>query len=248
MALLTCNHKSEKLGKAVALTIIVPDNPKKEKLRVLYLLHGLSDDCSAWTRYTSIERYMRQNGDTVVVMPDGQKSFYSDMVYGDKYYSYITEELPEYLKTIFNISGKREDTYIAGLSMGGYGAFKIALSKPQNYAAAASFSGVLDVVPHMKEAGEWSELGTAIMGQNANPEKSGANLFYLLENGVSPKPRLLQMCGTEDFLYEDNKKFKNEIEKLDFEYEYEEFPGEHNWDFWDKCIRKAIKFFNIENE
>lgn len=248
MAVLTCNHKSETIGKAMNIQFIAPDKPNEKPLRVLYLLHGLSDDCSAWTRYTSIERYIRYNRDALVVMPDGYKSFYSDMAYGDKFYTYITEEIPEYIRSVFNISSKREDTYIAGLSMGGYGAIKIALSNPGKYAAAASFSGALDVISRMKAGGEWTELGKAIVGDNSEVEKTNANLFYLLKQDINPKPRILQMCGTEDFLYKDNIRFKNEIEKLGYEYEYKEDPGVHSWDFWDECIKYALEFFNIVNK
>lgn len=244
MAFLTCNHKSQTIGKAMQFFAIVPDEQAEKPLRVLYLLHGLSDDCTAWTRYTAIERYVRFNNNTLVVMPDAQKSFYSDMVYGDKYYTYITEELPKYIKALFNVSGKREDTFIAGLSMGGYGAFKAALSKPENYAAAASFSGVLDIASRMNKDADSFGLKKTIMGDN---DIGDADLFELLKKDFKQKPRLLQMCGTADFLYEDNIVFKNTIEKLDFDYEYRETPGEdHNWGFWDNCIKYALGFFGIE--
>ena len=245
MAFLTLNHKSEAIGKAMQLSLIAPDSFSEKPLRVLYLLHGLSDDCTAWGRYTSVERYLKFNNDTLVVMPDAHKSFYADMVFGDKFYTYITEELPAYIKSLFNVSGKREDTYIAGLSMGGYGAFKIALSRPDNYAAAASFSGVLAIAEHMTADSDWPDLAKIIMGDQ-NAKESDANLFNLLKKDMKNKPRLLQMCGTEDFLYADNALFKSVIEKTDFDYEYKEAPGAHNWDFWDGCIQYALKFFGIE--
>lgn len=248
MALLRINHKSTVLGKASDILMLAPESPKREHLRVLYLLHGLSDDYSAWLRYTSIERYLRYNSDTLVVMPDAQKSFYTDMVYGNKYYTYITREIPQFLGSLFNISKSRDDTYIAGLSMGGYGAFKIALKNPELYSAAASFSGALDIAALTQLNDDFKKDTAAILGESYSLEKSDENLLYLLEKGMPEKPRLLQMCGTEDFLYQINLNFKNHIEKKDFDFEYHESPGTHNWDFWDYCIKYALKFFKIENE
>lgn len=248
MALIRINHKSTVLGKASDIAIIAPEEPKREKLRVLYLLHGLSDDYSAWLRYTSIERYLKYNTDTVVVMPDAQKSFYTDMVHGNKYYTYIAEEIPKFLSSLFNISKEREDTYIAGLSMGGYGAFKIALKNPDIYSAAASFSGALDIAGITNLNDDFKRETVTILGENYSLEESSENLFYLLKKDMPQKPRLLQMCGTEDFLYQFNQNFKQRIENKGFEYEYYEAPGEHNWDFWDSCIKYALKFFKIENK
>lgn len=246
MAVVRINHKSEVIGKAMEMTLIVPDHAKKEKMRVLYLLHGLSDDCTNWLRYSSIERYVRNNNDTIIVMPDGGKSFYTDMAHGEKYYSYITEEVPGFLKSIFNISDSREDTYIAGLSMGGYGAVKIALRNPDRYSAAASFSGVLDIKSLLEINPDFKANAEEILGKDFSLDNSDENLLYLLKKEFKNKPRILQMCGTEDFLYQNNLNFKKEIEKLDFPYEYREGPGEHNWNFWDEAIQYALDFFGIE--
>ena len=248
MSLIKINHKSTVLGKASNIIILAPETPKKEKLRVLYLLHGLSDDYSAWLRYTSLERYLKYNTDTIVVMPDAQKSFYTDMAHGDNYYTYISKEVPEFIASLFNISKDRNDTYIAGLSMGGYGAFKIALKNPDRFSAAASFSGALDIEGLSQAIEEFPKFAIDILGENYELNSSSENLFRLIEQDLSQKPKLLQMCGTEDFLYQINQNFKNKIEDKNFDYEYQESPGTHNWDYWDQCIKYALKFFNIENQ
>src|SRR5206468_7967478 len=111
---------------------------------VLYLLHGLSDDDTIWLRRTSIERYVAPLG-LAVVMPQVHRSFYTDGVYGGRYWTFLSEELPELVGSLFRVSGRREDTFVAGLSMGGYGALKWALRQPQRFAAAASLSGAVDV-------------------------------------------------------------------------------------------------------
>ena len=112
--------------------------------KLLYLLHGLGDDASAWQRYSSIETLAAVYG-LVVVMPSAGRSFYIDQPNGQKYFTYLTEELPQYLADVFKLAPSRENTFIAGNSMGGYGAFKAALLHPELYTAAASFSGVLSL-------------------------------------------------------------------------------------------------------
>src|SRR5690606_35149889 len=119
----------------------------KKKHPVLYLLHGLSDDDTIWLRRTSIERYVAGLG-LAVVMPNVHRSFYADMAYGGQYWTFLTEELPRVAGDFFPLSDAREDNYVAGLSMGGYGAFKWALSYPERFAAAGSLSGVLDLAKH----------------------------------------------------------------------------------------------------
>ena len=154
MALAELKFFSESLGMNTNAYVIMPQKSLNgeigmkstqyaQNLKCLYLLHGLSDDCSIWLRRTSIERYAQQYG-ICVVMPGAGRSFYTDMKYGGKYYTYIAKELPAIIHSFFNVSDKREDNYIAGLSMGGYGAMKIAL-KEGNYCAAAGLSSVADV-------------------------------------------------------------------------------------------------------
>ena len=111
---------------------------------MLYLLHGLTDDHTGWQRYTSIERYADEAG-LAVVMPAVHHSFYTDEVHGHAYWTYVSEELPALVHRLFRVSDRPEDTFAAGLSMGGYGAVKLALSHPDRYAAAASLSGTLDI-------------------------------------------------------------------------------------------------------
>jgi len=147
MALVRIDHVPETVKVNLPLNLILPDPGKMgglavAKRKVLFLLHGLSDDASAWQRFTSIETLAAAYG-LVVVMPSAGRSLYVDQPNGQKYFTYLVEELPQYLADVFGLKPRREDTYIAGNSMGGYGAVKAALLHPENYAAAASFSGVL---------------------------------------------------------------------------------------------------------
>src|SRR4051794_31374605 len=157
MALLRCDFFSEVLDVGTSMTVLLPQAGEGQVgvtgarpdpaagFPVLYLLHGLSDDATGWLRYSSIERYAEEVG-LAVVMPQVQRSFYADEVHGERYWTFLSEELPGIVGSFFNVSPRREDTFVAGLSMGGYGALKWALRQPHRVAAAASPSRGLDVV------------------------------------------------------------------------------------------------------
>lgn len=239
MAFLKCTFNSASLGKSENFNAIIPEG-FEENSKALYLLHGLSDCCEAWCRYTSIERYAEERG-IVVIMPDAARSFYADSVHGENYYTYISKELPEYTRKLFKLSSKKEDTFIAGLSMGGYGALKIALRNSEYFGGAASLSGVLDIVARDEDK-TWETDFKRIFGDTHDLSESCEDVMYLAKNLRGTKPRIYQACGTEDFLYEDNIRFRSLIENLGFDYKYDEGPGSHDWAFWDAYICRAIDF------
>ena len=213
--------------------------------KTLYLLHGLSDNHTAWMRQTSIERYAADRG-LAVVMPAVHRSFYTNMAHGGKYWDFISQEVLQIAREYFPLSDKREDNYVAGLSMGGYGALKLGLSCPDKFSAAASLSGAVEIrnIHKSNPEKEWQEEMSNIFG---NPDliAGSENDTYALAEKVSKetvKPRIYQCCGTEDFLYEFNIKFRDFIKPLGFDYTYEEGPGAHEWSFWDKHIEKVINW------
>jgi S-formylglutathione hydrolase FrmB len=130
---------------------------------VLYLLHGMSDDHTAWLRYTSIERYAAAAG-LAVVMPAAARSFYTDEAQGHAFWALVADELPEIVSSFFRVSTRPERTYVAGLSMGGYGAVKLALARPRQFAGAASLSGALDIVRRAEEPVHREEMPVASSG------------------------------------------------------------------------------------
>ncbi len=250
MAFANLKFFSESLGMQTEVYVVIPqrsaqgeigidNNAKQEKYKCLYLLHGLSDDHSIWLRRTSIERYAADYG-IAVVMPCGGKSFYTDMKYGMKYYTYIAKELPRVIQEFFNVSDKREDNYIAGLSMGGYGALKIGLREREHFCCAAGLSPCTDM---NRRAGEWNDLFLAIFGEVKQvPDRE--DLFKLVEEAAADtvKPRLYVGIGTEDFLYEENVRFRQKVESLALDFTYRESPGTHNWAFWDEYIQYVLKW------
>ncbi|MFF2888766.1 alpha/beta hydrolase [Paenibacillus sp. NPDC057967] len=257
MALLTCRFYSETLGMSTSMTVILPQATRSQigmdntaaagKHKTLFLLHGLSDDDSIWVRRTSIERYVAEHG-LAVVMPNVHRSFYTDMEYGEAYWTFLTEELPAVARSFFPLSEAREDNFVAGLSMGGYGAFKWALRHPDRFAAAGSFSGALDIAAHVREVGDFDRIFKLIFGDK-EVQGTDDDLLALLGRSASgqngPNPLLYQCCGTEDFLYNGNKAFRDACEKTDYQLTYKDGPGGHSWAYWDEHIQQFLKWLPL---
>ena len=227
------------LEKMTSFTAIVPDD-KPGPFPVLYLLHGLSDDHTAWTRRTSLERYV-DGLPLIVVMPNGERSFYTDSQSSPKaaFETYLTRDLLGFVDRTFRTAPTRKGRVLAGLSMGGYGAVKLALKHPDLYCAAVSHSGAVGFGRRSFGPGtEWA----AIMGQNA---MGGPNDIFALAESISPAdlPALRIDCGVDDFLIEENRALDAHLTALGIPHEYEEHPGEHNWDYWDRHIQDTLKFF-----
>ena len=253
MILNKVNFFSDTLGLLSSMYVLLPQHTLEEmekkrarKYRTLYLLHGHSDDHTAWQRQTSIERYV-DGLNLVVVMPAVHLSFYNDMAHGGKYWQFISEEVPTLVRDMFSLSSKREDNFVAGLSMGGYGAFKLALTHPDRFTAAASLSGALDIWAVVNPRSprndkDWLAEMRTVFGDLNKVPGSKHDLMALAKkvSKVAVRPRLYQCCGTEDELIEDNIHFRDTVRKLPLDLTYEEGPGEHNWDYWDRMIQRVL--------
>ncbi len=253
------NHihfRSHVLGYQQKLLIMLPQGQDGRilpgKLKCLTLLHGLSDDETAWMRWSNIEKYAEKYG-IAVVMPAVEKSFYSNMVYGDRFADYISEEVPAFLRGFLPLSGQREDNYIAGISMGGYGALKIALSNPTSYCATASLSGVVDIAdflsqPEITENKEFFHDISLVFGDITKLKDTKNDLLRLIVDGMVKDylPRIYQCCGTEDFLYQNNLIFRDKVSELDIDHYYEDGPGDHLWSYWDTMIQKVFPWFGLK--
>jgi putative tributyrin esterase len=245
MALLRIDHVPETVKVNLPLNIILPDPGKMggvavARRKVLYLLHGLSDDGSAWQRYTAIESIAALYG-LVVIMPSAGRSFYIDQPNGQDYFTYLTDELPRYLKQVFGLSPRREDTLIAGNSMGGYGAFKAAFLHPELYSAAASFSGVLSLAfitayPNDPRRGEFEYL-FGDLDKLAGSEHDPAVWLKRSAQNPSSLPKLFMSCGRQDDLYPLNTQFYAACQSLGIHVDYHEEDGFHDWFFWNAQIQ-----------
>ncbi len=245
---------SESLGIQTAAYVLLPEYAQMEalngaKLPTLYLLHGMSDDHTIWLRNTRIAQYARKYR-LAVVMPAVNRSFYADMVHGANYWTFVSDELPRVMEACFPLSGRREDRYAAGLSMGGYGAMKLGLLKPERYAAIASLSAPLwlhaALDGHVQDPGMVKELNN-IFGSRDGLATGEGNLALAADRlAPADAPRMYACCGTADFLYEANEQFiKAYGEKFAITYEREP-DAAHTWDYWDKAIQRVLAWLKLE--
>lgn len=262
MALFHSHFFSDALALSVSAYVILPQKTSqqiglsggetREKYPTLYLLHGLSDDHTIWLRRTSIERYAAAKN-IAVVMPNVGRSFYQDMASGPKYWTYLSQELPRLMESFFPLSPARKDRFAAGLSMGGYGAIRLALAYPDRYAAAASLSGALDMVRRAQEAGRQGSLLSraeleAMFGRDLKVEGTGSDLSHLADRmtaALALQPKLYLSCGTDDAIIRDTQKFRQHLDKLEIEHHGQDGPGTHEWGFWDQEIQKVLEWLPL---
>ncbi len=226
------------------------------KYQTLYLLHGTYGDYTDWQRLSSIEKYA-QFAKLMVVMPSGANAMYQDMVYGPQYFTYLTEELPQYVRTLFPSSQKRENTFIGGLSMGSMGAYNAGIRHPDVYSKVIGLSGGMNFLSLNNETAkaENQEEDTppwpfkAILPPPYDGKNTGMDdepiLRSHVKNGVL-LPDFYLAVGTEDFIYALSQKTRAIMAELKLNFTYEEGPGIHDWNFWDEYIQHAIKWLNLK--
>jgi len=249
---------SQKLEMETCLTIVAPTSSLLEKpFKVVYLLHGVCGRSGDWVDYTMLPTYAGQC-DIVFILPEAARSFYADMVNGQKYFSYITEELPRICQRLFHISTVREDTAVMGASMGGYGALKAALTYPEHYGYCYAISSACLFIREFLE--EHAPLGVAhvrsllgdqltndfqaAFGESLKPNQ-GDDLLDLAKR-IDPKeirPQIHMFCGKEDGFLNLNRRFSRELDALGFNSIYEEWEGQHDWYFFDQALRKSLEAF-----
>lgn len=256
MGLMHFSFLPQSLGFHTNVYVILPHDSSKaiKPYQVLYLLHGGAGNAQDWIRYTSIERYAEENYIAVVMPEVGGSSFYADMVHGYKYYTYLTEELPMVLNCFLPLSDKREDRFVAGLSMGGYGAYKWAFDQPEYFIAAGNLSGFSfteeifneDIGPLSKEAKQ-GEKGICSLAWGSYEKMLGTknDTRYMVENAKNNNldlPRMYAAIGTEDFSYELGKRYIEFMKDNGIAVSYEEMPGAHEWKVWDTAINHFIRW------
>lgn len=263
MALLNCNFCSSVLGKNTCLTVLLPERrhqPRKKERKdfpVLYALHGHGQDHTNWQRDGFLEHLLKER-DAIVVMPDAARSFYTDGVHGYDYFTYLTEELPIIVHNYFPASGRREDTFIAGISMGGYGALKAAFLRPDLYAAVAALSPAADPYASMDNTpqGMFSckDLRENIENLFGSAERYYASADYLpnafgaLVKSGKPVPRIYQCCGKQDFLYGGNLELRDRFRAAGVDAVFEDGEGMHTWDYWNRVMPNVLRHFGLLEE
>jgi len=260
MAYLTVNFFSKCLKREVTFNALLPiDDPskpefsKQQPLKALYLLNGYNGSHNDWISYTRIRKLATQHN-IAVFMPAGENHFYVDHADSEQYYGqYVGEELVEFTRQCFPLSTKREDTFIGGLSMGGYGAIRNGLKYSQRFGGIIALSSALlpyriaNATPdyeyrNFKYSYLQSVFGdlSKLLGSDNDPE---ALINKLKAAGEEP-PRLYLSCGTEDFLYDVNLRYHQFLLEEGIDHTYKELPGEHTWDYWDAGIEDALNWIS----
>ncbi len=260
MAFMTCHIFSHVLSSNITFNISLPTPTSGDRvnyetlahdfgydqgLPVVYLLHGMFGDADSWVRFSNVDRYA-QDRHLCAVMCSAGNNFYQNMADGPAMETFFTKELPAYICSLFPVSQKREDTFIAGFSMGGYGALHLALKAPERYSKAASMSGALDLPELVRESRQETRPSpfhwNAIFGNKENLEGSGSDLFAQMalcqEKGCIPD--LFITCGREDFLYDMNLKARDRMISMGLNPVFTEGPGGHDWTYWDTHIQEVM--------
>jgi S-formylglutathione hydrolase FrmB len=239
MAFIQAHFWSEALKKQVACFAIVPQKGRGP-FPVCYLLHGRSDDHTIWLRRTRIETYAEKYP-LIVVMPDGFRGFYTDNENGPAYGQYMIEDVLGFAERTLPALGKREGRCIGGLSMGGYGAMRLALAHPDKFVSANSHSGAVNLFRGTPPAAD-IEMRNIFGRQARGTDHDLRALIRKARRARRRLPKLRIDCGVEDFLIQQNRQFHAFLAKQRVAHEYVEYPGSHSWDYWDLHVREALDF------
>ena len=258
MATLEVSFFSHCLQRNVSFSAIVPieDKLSTEKstgFKTLYLLHGLGGNHKDWLANTMLAIWARGRN-LAIIMPSAENKAYVDNVHTkERFGEFIGVELVEFTRALFSLSNKREDTFIGGLSMGGYGAMRNGLKYHETFGSIISLSGALAVefLPFSNEddprpnrrrsflEGVFGNLD-AVAGSDMD---SKALAKALLDKGAK-FPEIYIACGTEDELLPQNRLYHNFFNEHNITHKYIEDAGGHEWPFWDKYIKKSLDWLN----
>lgn len=266
MAFIQMNMFSESLMRTVPVNVILPvdkvlapgekgrgDRPYK----TLYLLHGIFGNYPDWVVGTRIQRYANEK-DLVVIMPSGENSFYVDQPKGHNYYGqYVGQELVEVTRRMFPLSRDREDTFIGGLSMGGYGAVRNGLKYHDTFGYIVCLSGALET-EHMPtrtndetvffRRRDYAESCFGDLNQLIGSDKDPKALVNQILEQKGQMPKFYVACGDRDVLLPDSQDFVDFLKEKDVDVTFEVGPGDHEWDFWDTYIKKAIAWLPTDDK
>ncbi len=267
MAVFSVNFLSDSLGRTVPVQVILPtdkmsfDGSGKPAgpFRTLYLLHGIIGDCGDWLKGTAIERFAMDR-DLAVVMPSGENGFYVDQPWNCTLYSkFIGEELVDFTRRTFPLSDKKEDTFIGGLSMGGYGALYNGLKYAETFGSIIALSSALildedflQVEEHPRYPSQSEEYKHSCFGPDLKEavygEKNPRTRVKMLKESGIPVPAIYMACGDKDGLYGKNLSFSEFLREEGIEHTFEVGPGfSHEWEFWDQYIRRALDWLPLHD-
>lgn len=266
MALIQANFISKKLLRTVTFNAIIPidkidfdDTPKppQKPLKTLYLLHGAFGNYADYLSGTRIQRWAEEHN-LAVIMPSGENQFYVDKAKQDEYYgAYIGEELVAFTRSMFPLSTKREDTFIAGLSMGGYGALVNGFKYHETFSQIGAFSPALlidDIVNHPEKlqiSGWNSGFYENVFGGIETIVNSDKDYCYLIDQLLANKqeiPNIYLPIGQDDFLLESVRTYRDFLVERKIKHTYLEDHGGHDWDFWDRQLKLFLEWLPLDEK
>ena len=262
MAFIKMTLMSDCLKRTVPVTVLLPADklalPWEEKredkpFKTLYLLHGILGDCNDWVNGTRITRWAEENN-LAVVMPSGDNAFYVDQPWAcNEYGKFIGQELVELTRKIFPLSHDREDTFIGGLSMGGYGALRNGLKYCDTFGYVVSLSGafIIDDLPKRQGNDSWMfmdrrDFAESYFGDLDKAVKSDVNPKVIAAENVNAgkvNPKIFMACGKSDSLLKVNQNMYEDLKSKGLDISLTIDEGNHEWDFWDKYLKIAIDTF-----
>lgn len=268
MALLQVTFMSKCLMRNVQMQVILPVDKfdysgmpvgEKKNFKTLYLLHGIFGSSLSWISNSRIQKWAEEKN-LAVVMPSGDNSFYVDHYSpGGLYGEFIGKELVEITRKMFPLSDKREDTFIGGFSMGGYGAVRNGLKYHETFSHVVGLSNgfILEQALNMTEDGNiiqnrayfescFGDINEALKGDK-NPKVIVKTIKEKMQQDKNINfPKLYLACGTEDTLIDVNREFRDLLIENDVDLTYVEGPGKHDWDFWDIYIKKVLDWLPLD--
>jgi S-formylglutathione hydrolase FrmB len=252
MGRINFQFKSKVLSQNISATVYIPDKViqrgEVDKAKVIYLLHGKDGNHESWGMESHAFKYADEFS-VILVMPYAANSFYTNMVYGDRYWDYIAEELPKVISNSFRISTSKKNTFVCGYSMGGYGALKLALCYPERYESAATLSGSLRSIEDTKFKIDYEDRPDLLyaFGDCSEKIKDESDIYYLtkkLLNEGRKLPKLYIYCGTRDSLYNVNCTYRDFALKNNIDIIFREDVGNHSFKYWDKELREFLQVIN----
>jgi len=252
MARLDLNYYSAVLRRFINVVCYIPNDkeggngylPSPKKFKTLYLLHGMYGGQEDWNNFSRVCYYAHEH-DIALIMPDGLNDFYLDTYdESQKYGKFIGEELIEYTRSLLPLSNKRKDTFIGGLSMGGYGALRNGFRYADKFSNIIALSPAVNIGKVECDQNISKHEMERLFGPFNKIKNTEASIEYLVKHADKKLiPNIYLAIGTADFLYQHVIDFKKFLDKNTIKYTYVEEEGiGHVWDFWDRQIKKGIEW------
>lgn len=242
---------SKLMGREMPYRVILPrsyERNKDDRYPVIYLLHGLTGHYNNWTELSKLAEHAA-GFDTIVVTPEGENGWYTDHTSkpDEKWESYIISELISEIDKNFRTLSRRDKRAIAGLSMGGYGSIKFGLKYPDKFVTVGSFSGALGAASYTEKLipGAIGKTIDGIFGPVGSDTRKSNDIFEIVRSLTPEKTKALPFiyldCGTEDFLFQNNRDFVSLLIEKKVPHEYRQLPGAHNWQYWDRQVQEFLR-------